>query len=205
MDDLQNQTNDETQTTEQTQTTDVNTDTGTESQNTEQTQETQTQEQNTDLPETADAYKVEIDGLDFDAFKSDEGNKAFLENALEAGISNKQLGVVLQAYEQHSAVQLEALQTEWGGEYEANLRLAHQAVQAAGLNPKDVDSPTFGIRLAAYYGKALQEDIPPQNTQQGGALDIKELQASEAYMNESHPEHKAVYAKVQKWYQDQYA
>lgn len=153
-----------------------------------------------DLPESADAYKVEIDGLDFDAFKSDEGNKAFLENALEAGISNKQLGVVLQAYEQHSAVQLEALQTEWGGEYEANLRLAHQAVQAAGLNPKDVDSPTFGIRLAAYYGKALQEDMPPQNTQQGGVSSVSELIASEAYMNPSHPDHNRVYAQVEKHY-----
>lgn len=200
MDDLQNQTSDETETTEQTQTATTEQTTGTETQSTEQTQDTQAQEQNTDLPESADAYKVEIDGLNFDAFKADEGNKAFLENALEAGISNKQLGVVLQAYEQHTAVQLEALQTEWGGEYEANLRLAHQAVQAAGLNPKDVDSPTFGIRLAAYYGKALQEDMPPQNTQQGGVSSVSELMASEAYMNPSHPDHKRVYAQVEKHY-----
>ena len=158
-----------------------------------------------DLPETADAYEVEIEGFDFDAFKADEGNKAFLENALKVGISNEQLGVVLQAYEQHTAVQLEALQSEWGGEFDQNLRLAKQAVEAAGLDPKQIDSPTFGIRLAAHFGKALQEDMPPQNTQLGGATDIKELQASEAYMNQSHPEHKSVYAKVQKWYQDQYA
>lgn len=157
-----------------------------------------------DLPETADAYKVEIEGFDFDAFKSDEGNKAFLENAHKAGISNEQLGVVLQAYEQHTAVQLEALQSEWGGEFDQNLRLAKQAVEAAGLDPKDIDSPTFGIRLAAHFGKALQEDMPPQITQQSGAASITELMASEAYMNESHPDHKRVSAQVQSYYSKTY-
>lgn len=158
----------------------------------------------TNLPESADKYEVTLEGFDFESFKADENNKSFLENAHKAGISNEQLGVVLEAYDQHTAVQLEQLQTEWGGDFDANIRLAQQAVQAAGLDPKDVDSPTFGIRLAAYYGKALQEDMPPLNTQQSGATSIKELQASEAYMNESHPDHKATYAKVQKWYQDQY-
>ncbi|MEB3790134.1 hypothetical protein [Acinetobacter sp. IK40] len=153
-----------------------------------------------DLPESADAYKVDLEGFDFDSFKADEGNKAFLENAHAAGISNEQLGVVLQAYEQHTAVQLEQLQTDWGGDYDANLRFAHQAVQAAGLDPKDVDSPTFGIRLAAYYGKALQEDMPPQNTQQSGVSNVSELIASEAYMDSSHPDHKRVYAQVEKHY-----
>ena len=153
-----------------------------------------------DLPETADAYKVEIEGFDFDAFKADEGNKAFLENAHKAGISNEQLGVVLKAYEQHTAVQLEALQSEWGGEFDQNLRLAKQAVEAAGLDPKQIDSPTFGIRLAAHFGKALQEDMPPQNTQLGGGSSITELMLSEAYMNPSHPDHKRVYAQVEKHY-----
>jgi len=157
-----------------------------------------------DLPETADAYKVEIEGFDFDAFKADEGNKAFLENALKAGISNEQLGVVLQAYEQHTAVQLEALQSEWGGEFDQNLRLAKQAVEAAGLDPKQIDSPTFGIRLAAHFGKALQEDMPPQNTQLGGGSSITELLASEAYMNPSHPDHARVNAKVESYYNKTY-
>ncbi|WP_293735017.1 hypothetical protein [uncultured Acinetobacter sp.] len=162
--------------------------------------QTETQEQKTDLPESADKYEVNLEGFDFDAFKADESNKAFLENALNAGISNEQLGVVLQAYEQHTAVQLEALQSEWGGEFDQNLRLAKQAVEAAGLDPKEIDSPTFGIRLAAHFGKALQEDMPPQNTQLGGGSNITELMLSEAYMNPSHPDHKRVYAQVEKHY-----
>ncbi|MCH7307821.1 hypothetical protein MMO38_06660 [Acinetobacter sp. NIPH 1852] len=153
-----------------------------------------------DIPETADEYKVELDGFDFDAFKADESNKAFLDNAHQAGLTNEQLSVVMQAFDQHTAVQVEALQDDWGGEYEANLRFANQAIQAAGLQTSDVDSPTFGIRLAAYFGKALQEDMPPQNTQQSASEAISELIASEAYMNESHPDHKRVYAQVQSHY-----
>lgn len=152
------------------------------------------------LPESADKYEVALDGFDFETFKTDESNKSFLENAHKAGISNEQLGVVLQAYDQHTAVQLEQLQSDWGGDFDSNIRLAHQAVQAAGLDPNDVDSPTFGIRLAAYYGKALQEDMPPLNTQQSAVTNISELMSSEAYMNPSHPDHKRVYAQVEKHY-----
>lgn len=161
---------------------------------------TQEPETKPDIPESSDAYNVEIDGFDFDSFKADESNKAFLDNAHQAGLTNAQMAVVMQAFDQHTAVQVEALQNDWGGEYEANLRFANQAIQAAGLQTTDVDSPTFGIRLAAYFGKALQEDMPPQNTQQSASEAISELIASEAYMNESHPDHKRVYAQVQSHY-----
>lgn len=161
---------------------------------------TQEPESKPDIPESSDAYNVEIDGFDFDSFKADESNKAFLDNAHQAGLTNAQMAVVMQAFDQHTAVQVEALQNDWGGEYEANLRFANQAIQAAGLQTTDVDSPTFGIRLAAYFGKALQEDMPPQNTQQSAGEAISELIASEAYMNESHPDHKRVYAQVQSHY-----
>lgn len=198
MDDLQNQGGEETQTTEQTQTSTETTTLNEETQTTDKP--TETQEEKPNLPESADKYEVTLDGFDFESFKANESNKSFLENAHKAGISNEQLGVVLEAYDQHTAVQLEQLQTEWGGDFDANIRLAQQAVQAAGLDPKDVDSPTFGIRLAAYYGKALQEDMPPLNTQQSDAESVSDLIASEAYMNESHPDHKRVYAQVQKHY-----
>ncbi len=130
--------------------------------------------------------------------------KLFLESAHQAGLTNEQMAVVMKAYDQHTAVQVKALQQDWGNDYEANLRFANQAIQAAGLQTADVDSPTFGIRLAAYFGKALQEDMPPQNTQQSGAENIQELIASEAYMDESHPDHKRVTAQVQSYYQKAY-
>ncbi|HIE1683929.1 TPA: hypothetical protein ACXJFM_000820 [Acinetobacter nosocomialis] len=202
----QQETNTENvQATEQTQTTPVDTATPpVESQTQEQKQPESETETKPDIPESADAYKVELEGFDFDAFKSNEDNKAFLESAHQAGLTNEQMSVVMKAYDQHTAVQVEALQQDWGNDYEANLRFANQAIQAAGLQVADVDSPTFGIRLAAYFGKALQEDMPPQNTQQSGGENIQELMASEAYMNESHPDHKRVTAQVQSYYQKTY-
>lgn len=153
------------------------------------------------LPETADAYAVELDGFDFEAFAGNESNKEFIEKAHDLGITNEQMSVVLDAYNQHTAVHVEALQEEWGGEFDANVRFAQQAVKAAGLSMDDIDSPTLGIKLAAYYGKQLQEDMPPQNTQESGAVDVASLMSSEAYMNETHPDHSKVYGQVQNWYQ----
>lgn len=202
----QQETNTENvQATEQTQTTPVDTATPpVESQTQEQKPPEAATETKPDIPESADAYKVELEGFDFDAFKSNEDYKAFLESAHQAGVTNEQMAVVMKAYEQHTAVQVEALQQDWGNDYEANLRFANQAIQAAGLQTTDVDSPTFGIRLAAYFGKALQEDMPPQNTQQSSGQSREELMASQAYMDANHPDHKKVYAQVERLYQKEF-
>lgn len=152
-----------------------------------------------DLPESADAYAPDLDGFDFDAFK--EQNSEVLEAFHGVGLTNTQLTAVLSAFNEHTQVNIEALQADWGGEYQQNLSFAHQAVQAAGLDMKDVDSPTFGIRLAAHFGKALQEDLPPAvNTHQSGGDNVEELMASEAYMDRSHPDHKKVYEQVRTHY-----
>lgn len=156
------------------------------------------------LPESADAYEVQIDGFDFSEFAQVESNKAFLEQAHAAGITNEQLSVVMQAYEQHTAVHVEALQTEWGGEFNQNVQFAQQAVKASGLSMEDVDSPTFGLKLAAYFGKQLQEDLPPANTQENSGADVQSLMKSEAYLDSKHPEHEVTYKKVQDWYQKQH-
>lgn len=155
-----------------------------------------------DLPESADAYAPDLDGFDFDAFK--EQNSEVLEQFHGAGLTNTQLTAVLSAFNEHTQVNIEALQNDWGGEYQQNLSFANQAVQAAGLDMKDVDSPTFGIRLAAHFGKALQEDLPPSNTHQSGAESIADLISSEAYLDPKHADHKKVYAQVQDFYAKQY-
>lgn len=155
-----------------------------------------------DLPESADAYAPDLDGFDFDAFK--EQNSEVLEAFHGAGLTNSQLTAVLSAFNEHTQVNIEALQSDWGGEYQQNLSFAHQAVQAAGLDMKDVDSPTFGIRLAAHFGKALQEDLPPSNTHQSGAESIADLISSEAYLDPKHADHKKVYAQVKDFYAKQY-
>lgn len=210
--------NTETQTTEQTtETTETTqpqteqtteTETGAETQ-TEQTSETEKQDDATEeqpkhvAPDSADDYEIGIDGFDLDSFK--DTNPEALNVFHEAGLSNEQATAVLQLWEQHNTISIESLQEEWGGEFEQNIRFAQQAAKAAGLKDSDLDSPTMAIKLAAYYGKQLQEDMPPaENAQQNGAESIRDLMSSEAYLNEKHPDHRATFEKVQKFYAKNY-
>lgn len=199
----------QTQATEQTQavpTHDQNaqtqiTDTGT--PNAEQQPATQATDQETpSMPESADAYAVAIDGFDFDSFKQNNGE--VLKSFYEAGLNNDQLTAVVKAYDQHVQVDIDALQQEWGADFQNQVNLASNAVKAAGLSMDQIDSPTFGVRLAAWIGKQIQEDSPPQNTQQNGSESVEQLMMSEAYDNASHPDHKRVTKQVNDWYAKQY-
>lgn len=199
------------QTTEQTQTTtppagtETQTVPGTETtQQNPSEQETQTTE--TDpakaVPESADAYSVEIEGFDFDAFKAD--NAEVLQSFHAEGMTNKQVEAVVKAYEQHQSVQMEALQQEWGNDFGVNVNLAKQAIEALGFQASDLDSPIGALKLAAAIGKHIQEDLPPSNTQQNVGESVQQLMMSEAYLNDKHPDHKRVYAQVEQAYAKQY-
>lgn len=154
------------------------------------------------VPESADAYSVEIDGFDFDAFKAD--NAEVLQSFHAEGMTNKQVEAVVKAYEQHQSVQMEALQEEWGNDFGANVNLAKQAIEALGFQASDLDSPIGALKLAAAIGKHIQEDLPPSNTQQNVGESVQQLMMSEAYLNDKHPDHKRVYAQVEQAYAKQY-
>lgn len=154
------------------------------------------------IPESADAYEINIDGFDGDAFKTN--NKEMFDSFHKAGMNNDQVTAVAQAYEQYTQVNIEALQEEWGGDFDVNVNLAGQAIKALGFDVADADSPTFAIKLAAAIGKQIQEDLPPQNTQQIGSESIQQLMMSEAYSNSSHPDHKSVAQQVDAYYAKQY-
>lgn len=177
------------------------------------------------VPESADGYEVNIDGFDFNEFKGIEENKAFLDEAHKAGLSNEQLGFVLGKYneiipqlmEANAALDNEAavktMGEVWGAEAEQNFGFARSAaenlVSNGVLTAEEVNNPSFGnnplvLKMAAYFGAQLNEDTPPSNTQQSGAESIQSLMQSEAYLNESHPDHKRVFAQVQNFYQKQY-
>jgi len=211
MDEQQTTDTPDVQTTEQTHTTTPPA--GTETQTvpgTETTQqnpaEQETQTTETDpakaVPESADAYSVEIEGFDFDAFKAD--NAEVLQSFHAEGMTNKQVEAVVKAYEQHQSVQMEALQQEWGNDFGVNVNLAKQAIEALGFQASDLDSPIGALKLAAAIGKHIQEDLPPFNTQQNGGESIQQLMQSEAYLNDKHPDHKRVYAQVEQAYAKQY-
>lgn len=156
----------------------------------------------TTVPESADAYAVSIDGFDFDAFKAD--NAEVLQSFHAEGMTNKQVEAVVKAYEQHQSVQMEALQQEWGEQFNANVGLAKNALEALGFDAKELDSPIGALKLAAAIGKHIQEDLPPSNTQQSGSETIQQLMMSEAFSNASHPDHKSVTQRVDAWYAKQY-
>lgn len=188
-------------------------------------QTSQETQQPSGAPESIDGYEVQVEGFDFDEFKAIEENQAFLERAREAGLDNKSLNFLLGEYNQlipqlmqanaaldnESAVK--AMTEVWGGEADQNFGFAQSAannlIQNGVLTAEEVNNPSFGnnplvLKMAAYFGQQLSEDVPPSNTQQSGGTDIQSLMRSEAYLNESHPDHNRVYAQVQRFYNKQY-
>lgn len=175
--------------------------------------------------ESIDGYNVEVEGFDFEEFKGIEENKTFLEDALKAGLSNEQLGFVLGKYndlipqlmeanahlDNESCVQ--AMTDVWGTETQANFGFAqaaaNNAIQNGILTTEEINSVAFGnnpavLKAMAYFGQQLGEDLPPSNTQQTITTNPSELMKSEAYQNVNHPDHKRIYAEVERAYQKQY-
>lgn len=176
-------------------------------------------------PESVDGYQVSIEGFDYDEFKSFEENQAFMQRAHDACLNNDQVNFLLGEYanllpkiaQENAAMDNEAcVQTmteAWGNETQANFGHAQSAannlITNGVLTADEINSPEFGnnplvLKMASYFGKQLGEDTSIKNTQQSGTEDIQSLMLSEAYKNESHPDHSKVYAKVQNWYQKQY-
>ncbi|MFW2152819.1 hypothetical protein [Acinetobacter gyllenbergii] len=172
-------------------------------------------------PDSVDGYEVNIEGFNYDEFKSFEENQAFMQRAHDAGLNNDQVNFLLGEYanllpkimQENAALDNEAcVQTmteAWGNDTQANFGHAQTAannlITNGVLTAEEINSPEFGnnplvLKMASYFGKQLGEDTPPQNTQPNGAVNIQELIASEAYMNSSHPDHKRVYAQVEKHY-----
>lgn len=177
------------------------------------------------VPESIDGYEVNVEGFDFDEFKAIPENQEFLKEALAEGVDNKNLNFFLKKYNEIIPSLMEvnaALDNEtavqkmtevWGGEADQNFKYAHSAagnlIANGVLTAEEVNDPSFGnnplvLKMAAYFGSQLQEDTPPSNTQQSGGVDVESLMKSEAYLNESHPDHKRVFGQVQNFYQKQY-
>lgn len=177
------------------------------------------------VPDSIDGYEVDVEGFNYDEFKAIPENQEFLERAREAGLDSKSLNFLLGEYNQLLPALMEgnaalnneacvsAMKETWGADTDTNFGYARaaadNAIQNGILTPEEVNSPEFGnnplvLKMAAYFGQQLGEDTPPSNTQQSGAVDVQSLMASEAYMNEGHPDHKRVYAEVQKAYAKSY-
>lgn len=198
----------------------------------DQTQGDETQTQATEettaapgAPESIEGYEVDVEGFNYDEFKAIPENQEFLERAREAGLDSKSLNFLLGEYNQllpaimegNAALDNEAcvsaMKETWGTDTDTNFGFAkaaaNNAIQNGILTPEEVNSPEFGnnplvLKMAAYFGQQLNEDTPPSNTQQSGAVDVQSLMASEAYLNDKHPDHKSVSAQVERYYSKTY-
>lgn len=168
------------------------------------------------VPKTEDDYTIEREGFSFEDFKADESNKAFLKSAHAKGITNSQLDFLLSEYDAR-AVDLvsnssqistddvvNTLQQEWGTSYQDNMFSAIKAAKSAGITQEQLSDPSVGnnisfIKLASYFGSQMTEDKP---VQMGTPIstDIQSLMRSEAFFDTKHPEHKAVKAQIDSYY-----
>ena len=167
-------------------------------------------------PKSVDEYKLEREDFDLEAFKADEGNKAFLEEAHKHGITNKQLDFLLSEYDKRAVdlvsnssqidtdTTVQTLQSDWGDKYEANIFNAVKAARACGITDEQINNPLIGnnvafIRMAAYFGSQMTEDKPVSNGTPVN-VDIQSLMRSEAFFNPKHPDHKSVKAQIDSYY-----
>lgn len=176
-------------------------------------------------PETPEAYapKVEVEGFQWDEFKSNEKMAGFLKRFHAKGINNEQLSEVLSAYHEiapdliettaaQTMQQCEAtLKGVWAteAEYQANIKGAVKMVQAAaskaGLDANEVIQSDLGnhpmfLRLMAGFASELGEDRLPAAQGTPSAQSIEDLLRSEAYTNPKHADHAKVSQQVQAYY-----
>ncbi|MFT3720410.1 hypothetical protein [Pseudorhodoferax sp.] len=172
-------------------------------------------------PETADAYTYTPPEQFKDVPIDADLSASFRQRAHEAGLTQQQYEFVMGEYfgmvpsVLNAAASLtaeearSALQQVWQqpGEFEAGLAAANRAVSAAPQDLRDKVFEKFGrdpdfIRFAATFGREMREDRAPAAAAAAPAAGgVEALMASDAYKNPKHPEHAAVSARVQQYFQ----
>ena len=167
-------------------------------------------------PTSVDEYKIEREGFSFEDFKADESNQQFLSEAHKHGITNKQLDFLLSEYDKRAVdlvsnnsqfdtdSTIQSLQSEWGNNYESNIFSAIRAAKSAGLTEEQINNPSIGnnvdvIKVLSYFGSQIAEDKPINNGT-SVSTDINSLMRSEAFFDPKHPDHKAVKAQIDSYY-----
>jgi hypothetical protein len=164
------------------------------------------------LPELPEALKdLNLEGELTDAFR-EEAHKAGLSQAQFEFVMGKYLDLAPQLVNGGKAVSADEtiaeLKTAWGKDYAANAgnawRGLTQVAQIAGLTVQEVESELGNSaafnRIMAAVGAQMREDTSVNTGGQGAGAssmaDAASLQASEAFRNPRHPEHKVT---VDKW------
>jgi len=176
-------------------------------------------------PKSAEEYnvKIESDTLNFDDFKKDPENQAFLSKAHQQGLTSKQVEFVLNeyarvmpaAFDKFKGLTIEQAHSElnetWKteAEYKSNLKDAFNAFNKYA-SPEDkermdeIGNNPVVIRLLANMGKNLREDAPPAKNTELEPDNVEKIMRSDAYRDPRHPDYKDAQRKVREYYQEKY-
>lgn len=180
-------------------------------------------------PKTAEEYAVTVPDAFKEAWKPEEDQafKDFRAKAHEAGLTQKQLDLVMGQYFELApklvagAATMDAnaataeLKKDWATEADFNRNIrnayvgANALAQKAGLTVDEIMTSPLGndprfLKLMAAIGPEFNEDTPPGGEQISNQEDIDTLIRSEAYNNPKHADHARVSEKVRKYYERKY-
>lgn len=186
-----------------------------------------TKQTDSNAPETPEGYDIDGvnlgEGVNTEEFMKDEGTQSFLKRMHAKGLTNEQVKEVLEYGLNEWAPNLmegtKALTADeslkhlsekvWTdpAEYKQNRILANTAYRSLpdelqqSINQGIGNDPVF-MQVMAIFGKEMGEDRPPSG--QATSSDqqtIEQLQMSEAYKNEKHPDHERVSKQVKSYYE----
>lgn len=166
-------------------------------------------------PATPEDYAPTLpDTIKLDALKADPEYQGFLKAAHAKGITNAQLGFVIEEYARREAAKAPTpertfadLQQVWKdpAEFQANARHAFKAISTFGGDLSEaeraaIDANPVALRVLAKVGAQLGEDVAPildgTPAAQSWEQRVAELQAHPAYTDRRHPEHQRVLDQV---------
>ena len=182
------------------------------------------------MPETAESYQFNMpDGVEADADITSKAAPVFHE----LGLNQKQVDGIVSLYEgmRADASQMseaaivnakqelhDSLLTEWGNAFEQKKHIGNLAIDQAvdgdsefqeRLTRKFGDDPDFIKAMSNLGAKFVEHGAVPSTVQVADTPDvlegkIKDLMASDAYMNKRHANHKTVMTQVQNLYKQKH-
>lgn len=124
-------------------------------------------------PDTADGYDIDVpEGVnpEFSVAARNTFHKAGLTAEQAKSVMSAYMGIELDARaaaEAERANRVEALQKEWGAEFDTKVETAKAAIRAAGLDDNQVQllemaiGPDVAARVMEFFGRAYVEAGPP--------------------------------------------
>jgi hypothetical protein len=182
-------------------------------------------------PKAVTDYAVNLpaefkESVELEALKADTGFQEFLAESHKAGMSQKQLDVMVGQFIKQSVAlqngvkQLDAatcvadLTTAWKdqpGGFDANIKLAYNAAKHYAGEDFATFMDTYKndagiIKVLARIGREMGEGGPPPSGEAiaAGQQQVEAVMRTEAYRNPNHPEHASTVQRVRSFFDQAY-